>query len=55
MPLSVAPRALAALFILWTLAALGGLLEGRCWALPLEVARLVALASALAVGAVSIV
>ena len=46
-PLATAPRALAAGLILWTLATVGGLLEGRAWAVPLEVARLALLALAL--------
>ncbi len=43
------PRALgvAALFVFWTLLAVGGLLDGRRWAVPLEAARLAALAAAL--------
>jgi sterol desaturase/sphingolipid hydroxylase (fatty acid hydroxylase superfamily) len=39
--------ALAALFVFWTLVTVGGLLDGARWAVPLEVARLAALAAAL--------
>jgi len=48
---SADPRLLAAggLFTLWTLAAVGGLLDGRRWALPVEALRLAAVAVALAV------
>jgi len=44
------PRALglAALFVFWTLLTVGGLLDGRRWAVALEAARLAALAAALA-------
>jgi sterol desaturase/sphingolipid hydroxylase (fatty acid hydroxylase superfamily) len=46
---SAPPRALAAagLFVFWTLLAIGGLLDGRRWAVPAEAARLAALAAAL--------
>ena len=46
---ATSPRllAVAALFVLWTLLAVGALLDGRAWAGPLEVARLAALAAAL--------
>jgi hypothetical protein len=46
---SAQPRALglAALFVFWTLLTVGGLLDGRGWAVPLEAARLAALAAAL--------
>jgi len=37
-----------ALFVLWTLLTVGGLLDGRRWAVPAELARLVALAAAVA-------
>jgi len=39
----------AAVLVFWTLAALGGLLDGRRWARPLEAARLLALAGVAAV------
>jgi hypothetical protein len=39
--------AVAALFVLWTLLTVGGLLDGRRWAVPLEVGRLAGLAAAL--------
>lgn len=39
--------AVALLLVLWTLVSVGGLLDGRRWAVPLEVARLAALAALL--------
>lgn len=39
--------AVAALLVFWTLLTVGGLLDGRRWAVPLEVARLAALAALL--------
>jgi sterol desaturase/sphingolipid hydroxylase (fatty acid hydroxylase superfamily) len=47
---SASPRALGvgALFVFWTLWAVGGLLDGRRWAIPAEAGRLAALAAALA-------
>jgi alkylglycerol monooxygenase len=46
---AASPRALAvaALFVFWTLATVGGLLDARRWALPAESARLAALAASL--------
>jgi hypothetical protein len=38
-----------AVLVFWTLLALGGLLDGRRWAHPVEAARLVALAGVAAV------
>jgi hypothetical protein len=43
----VGPMALAAAFVFWTLLTVGGLLDGRRWAVPAEVARLVALGAVL--------
>jgi alkylglycerol monooxygenase len=37
------PLAVAALLVFWTLLSLGGLMDGRRWAVPLELARLAAL------------
>jgi alkylglycerol monooxygenase len=48
---SVAPLgwlALGAAFVGWTLLAVGGLLDGRRWAVPVEVARLAAVAAVVA-------
>jgi sterol desaturase/sphingolipid hydroxylase (fatty acid hydroxylase superfamily) len=47
---ALAPRALAlgAALVFWTLLSLGGLVDGRRWAVPIELARLVALAAAAA-------
>jgi len=44
----LASLALAAGLVFWTLAAVGGLLDGRRWAVPVEAARLAAVAAALA-------
>jgi sterol desaturase/sphingolipid hydroxylase (fatty acid hydroxylase superfamily) len=41
------PLVVAALLVFWTLLTVGGLLDGRRWAVPLEVARLTALAALL--------
>lgn len=45
---TASPRALAvaAVLVFWTLLGVGGLLDGRRWAVPVEVARLMAVAAA---------
>ena len=48
-------RVAAAALILWSLGTLGGILEGRGWAAPLEAARLAVVAGGLALHALGIV
>jgi sterol desaturase/sphingolipid hydroxylase (fatty acid hydroxylase superfamily) len=44
----LAALGLGALFVFWTLLTVGGLLDGRRWAVPAEIARLACLAAAVA-------